>query len=180
MSHGYFGLSNQAEHGGLCTMSRGHDHSSRDTTIVVLVDGRIAEVGTHEELIQRQRDYWSLWTCGRDQAPRKRAAHNRRLQSTAHTPPLRSGNTLSPLRGSGPHGPQVTWTGDGPAATAGEDHSTRQRWDVYLQEPGAAPAFRNGNHDGLSPMGAALPACNWEKSDASPQPVTCGIHASRV
>jgi ATP-binding cassette subfamily B protein len=33
----------------------------RNTNIVVLVDGRITETGTHEELLQRQRDYWSLY-----------------------------------------------------------------------------------------------------------------------
>jgi ATP-binding cassette subfamily B protein len=38
-----------------------YDSIPRDTTIVVLVDGRIAEIGTHEELIERQRHYWSLW-----------------------------------------------------------------------------------------------------------------------
>jgi ATP-binding cassette, subfamily B, bacterial len=42
-----------------------YDSIPRDTTIVVLVDGRIAEIGTHEELIQRERHYWSLWTYGR-------------------------------------------------------------------------------------------------------------------
>jgi ATP-binding cassette subfamily B protein len=38
-----------------------YDSIPRGTTIVVLVDGRIAEIGTHEELLQRQRHYWSLW-----------------------------------------------------------------------------------------------------------------------
>jgi ABC-type multidrug transport system fused ATPase/permease subunit len=42
-----------------------YDSIPAGTTIVVLVDGRIAEVGTHEQLIQRQRHYWSLWTYGR-------------------------------------------------------------------------------------------------------------------
>ena len=37
-----------------------YDSIPRDTTIVVLVDGRIVEIGTHEELLQRQRHYWSL------------------------------------------------------------------------------------------------------------------------
>jgi ATP-binding cassette, subfamily B, bacterial len=43
-----------------------YDSIPRDTTIVVLVDGRIGEIGTHEELVQRQRHYWSLWQYGRD------------------------------------------------------------------------------------------------------------------
>jgi ATP-binding cassette, subfamily B, bacterial len=38
-----------------------YDSIPQDTTIVVLVDGRIAEVGTHEELIERQQHYFSLW-----------------------------------------------------------------------------------------------------------------------
>ena len=42
-----------------------YDSIPPDTTIVVLVDGRIGEIGTHEQLIQRQRHYWSLWTYGR-------------------------------------------------------------------------------------------------------------------
>jgi ABC-type bacteriocin/lantibiotic exporter with double-glycine peptidase domain len=45
-----------------------YDSIPPDTTIVVLVDGRIAEIGTHEELIQRERHYWSLWTYARGPA----------------------------------------------------------------------------------------------------------------
>jgi ATP-binding cassette, subfamily B, bacterial len=43
-----------------------YDSIPADTTIVVLVDGRIGEIGTHEELIRRERHYWSLWTSGRN------------------------------------------------------------------------------------------------------------------
>src|SRR3954468_13397183 len=57
-----------------------YDSIPKGTTIVVLVDGRIAEIGTHEELVQRQHHYWSLWTSGRDPATRNRAVHNGRRQ----------------------------------------------------------------------------------------------------
>jgi ATP-binding cassette, subfamily B, bacterial len=42
-----------------------YDSIPQDTLIVVLVDGRITEAGTHEQLLQRQRDYWSLYRSGR-------------------------------------------------------------------------------------------------------------------
>jgi ATP-binding cassette subfamily B protein len=53
-----------------------YDSIPRDTTILVLVDGRIAEIGTHEELLRRQRHYWSLWTYAREQVPGDRAVQN--------------------------------------------------------------------------------------------------------
>ena len=53
-----------------------YDSIPRDTTIVVLVDGRIGESGTHEELIQRQHHYWSLWTHGREHAIEQPALRN--------------------------------------------------------------------------------------------------------
>jgi ATP-binding cassette subfamily B protein len=43
-----------------------YDSIPSDTTIVVLVDGCISEIGTHEELVRQQRDYWSLWTYARN------------------------------------------------------------------------------------------------------------------
>src|SRR5919107_1278104 len=42
-----------------------YDSIPPNTPIVVLVDGRITEAGTHEQLLQQQRDYWSLYTSGR-------------------------------------------------------------------------------------------------------------------
>jgi ABC-type multidrug transport system fused ATPase/permease subunit len=41
-----------------------YDSIPENTKIVVLVDGVITESGTHEELLQRQRDYWSLYMSG--------------------------------------------------------------------------------------------------------------------
>ena len=38
-----------------------YDSIPTGTSIVVLVDGQIAEAGTQEELLQRQRHYWSLY-----------------------------------------------------------------------------------------------------------------------
>jgi ABC-type multidrug transport system fused ATPase/permease subunit len=41
-----------------------YDSIPQGTRIVVLVDGRIAETGTHDELLQRERHYWSLYMAG--------------------------------------------------------------------------------------------------------------------
>jgi ATP-binding cassette subfamily B protein len=42
-----------------------YDSIPAGTKIIVLVDGRIAEVGTHGELLRRQRHYWELYmSCG--------------------------------------------------------------------------------------------------------------------
>jgi len=38
-----------------------YDSIPKNTKIVVLVDGVITESGTHEELLQKQQDYWSLY-----------------------------------------------------------------------------------------------------------------------
>lgn len=40
-----------------------YDSIPKDTRISVLVDGVITESGTHEALLQRQSDYWSLYTA---------------------------------------------------------------------------------------------------------------------
>jgi ATP-binding cassette, subfamily B, bacterial len=57
-----------------------YDSIPRDTKIVVLVDGRIAETGTHEELLERQREYWSLYVAG---GPTARTSRGR--EARAHT-----------------------------------------------------------------------------------------------
>ena len=46
-----------------------YDSIPRNTKIVVLVDGVIGESGTHEELSQKQRDYWSLYMTESSQIP---------------------------------------------------------------------------------------------------------------
>jgi ATP-binding cassette subfamily B protein len=104
-----------------------YDSIPSGTTIVVLVDGRIAEIGTHDELVQRQRHYWSLWTSGRDQVTRTRAVHNGRLRATAYTPLLDSQSTPAPPP---PRSELAAWTEGDPAATAGNDRSGTQRWDA--------------------------------------------------
>jgi ABC-type multidrug transport system ATPase subunit len=122
-----------------------YDSIPKGTTIVVLVDGRIAEIGTHDELVQTQRHYWSLWTSGRDQVTRTRAVHNGRLRATAYSPlldaqsnlappPPRSAIAPSPPPDPVPASPRSTWTGGAPAATAREDHASTQRWDAYRGE----------------------------------------------
>jgi ATP-binding cassette, subfamily B, bacterial len=57
-----FELFSQHMHGKIIIFTtHRYDSIPRNTKIVVLVDGRITETGTHEELFQRQRDYWSLY-----------------------------------------------------------------------------------------------------------------------
>jgi ABC-type multidrug transport system fused ATPase/permease subunit len=129
-----------------------YDSIPPGTTIVVLVDGRIAEIGTHEELLQRQRHYWSLWTAGRDQVTRTRAVHNGRMRAAAYSPLVNSGSNPSPAprktenapAALQPAGPQPTWTGGGPAATSGEES---QRWDGQLREEPPPSAARVGADD---------------------------------
>jgi ABC-type multidrug transport system fused ATPase/permease subunit len=53
-----------------------YDSIPRNTKIVVLVDGRITETGTHDELLQRERDYWSLYMSASPTRRGVRAAAN--------------------------------------------------------------------------------------------------------
>jgi ATP-binding cassette, subfamily B, bacterial len=56
-----FELFSQLTHKIIIFTTHRYDSIPRNTKIVVLVDGRITETGTHEELLQRERDYWSLY-----------------------------------------------------------------------------------------------------------------------
>src|SRR4051812_870752 len=126
-----------------------YDSIPMGTTIVVLVDGRIAEIGTHEELLQRQRHYWSLWTAGRELLTRTRAVHNGRLRAAAYTPLLNCDSDPSPAprepenfpAAPQPAGLQPTWTGGGPPAASPE---AKQRWDGQLREERPPSAGRVG------------------------------------
>lgn len=129
-----------------------YDSIPRDTQIVVLVDGRITETGTHEELLQRQRHYWSLYMTGgptaRDSLGRGtvRAAPEERIT----TPDSGGGDrVVTDFR---------TYVGDEVprkrAVHRGRLRSTAHTpLDVYVGEPGAAAAVRIRNQDGLSPNG---------------------------
>src|SRR3954462_8719160 len=67
-----------------------YDSIPPETPIVVLVDGRITEAGTHEELLRRQRDYWSLYMSGSSIAPglldRRGQPDSARPETTNHGP----------------------------------------------------------------------------------------------
>jgi ABC-type thiamine transport system ATPase subunit len=116
-----------------------YDSIPRDTKIVVLVDGRIAETGTHEELLQRQREYWSLYVSGAPapgNAPRRETgrATPQETSSTSATRPRR----FHPTRPAGQQMPSLR------ARRVG-------RRLLYTGKPDAAPASHNGTGDGLSP-----------------------------
>jgi ABC-type multidrug transport system fused ATPase/permease subunit len=63
-----FELFAQLTHKVIIFTTHRYDSIPRETQIVVLVDGRITEAGTHEQLVQRQRDYWSLYLAGSSMA----------------------------------------------------------------------------------------------------------------
>jgi hypothetical protein len=98
-----------------------YDSIPPETPIVVLVDGRISEAGTHEELLQRQQDYWSLYTSGSSIA---RGVPSRRGQLDGGRPldGARPGATrLGPTSEGAKHGP--TWEGALPPRAAAPPRS---------------------------------------------------------
>jgi ATP-binding cassette, subfamily B, bacterial len=63
-----------------------YDSIPADTPIVVLVDGRIAEAGTHEELLQRGQDYSALYAAAA--RPAVVSAPTRRTDDRIETQPV--------------------------------------------------------------------------------------------
>jgi len=78
-----FELFTQLTHKIIIFTTHRYDSIPRNTQIVVLVDGGITEAGTHEQLLQRQRDYWSLYLAGSSMA--RRVLGSSDYQNGAHT-----------------------------------------------------------------------------------------------
>ena len=60
-----FELFAKMQHRVIIFTTHRYDSIPSETPIVVLVDGRITEAGTHEQLLRQKRDYWSLYMSGR-------------------------------------------------------------------------------------------------------------------
>src|SRR3954465_3302700 len=77
-----------------------YDSIPPETPIVVLVDGRISEAGTHEALLLRQRDYWALYMSGSSIAPgllgRRGQPDGARPGTTNHGPAREDRNADGP------------------------------------------------------------------------------------
>jgi ATP-binding cassette, subfamily B, bacterial len=127
-----------------------YDSIPEGTEIVVLVDGRIAEVGTHEELLQRQRHYWTLYIAG---GP---AAGTSVRRAAAPTPPDQTATNLE--------GGLLTWPSTSQPAPAPHQERTAgpTRWSgdrrLDLGEHGIAVASNNGNWHGLALNGGGTKA----------------------
>jgi ABC-type bacteriocin/lantibiotic exporter with double-glycine peptidase domain len=55
-------FSRQAENKIIIFTTHRYDSIPTNTRIMVLVDGHVTETGTHRELLDHRRDYWSLYT----------------------------------------------------------------------------------------------------------------------
>jgi ATP-binding cassette subfamily B protein len=60
-----FELFAKMQHRVIIFTTHRYDSIPPETPIVVLVDGRISEAGTHDQLLRQERDYWSLYMSGR-------------------------------------------------------------------------------------------------------------------
>ncbi|MGY1632602.1 ATP-binding cassette domain-containing protein [Geodermatophilus sp. SYSU D01186] len=85
-----FELFAELQHRIIIFTTHRYDSIPPETPIVVLVDGRISEAGTHEELLRRQRDYWSLYTSGSSNA---RGSTGRRSQPDGARPGTNHGQS---------------------------------------------------------------------------------------
>ena len=90
-----------------------YDSIPPQTPIVVLVDGRISEAGTHEELLRRERDYWSLYMSGSPTArPAGQTRPGRGARSGGH-----DGELSADSRVTQPLGCEMRLNGAGRSAT---------------------------------------------------------------
>src|SRR3954469_1646359 len=95
-----FELFAEMQHKIIIFTTHRYDSIPPETQIVVLVDGRISEAGTHEELLQRERDYWSLYMSESSIARGVRGRHRRPAGARAET--------TNHLNGAGR---RMTWRG---------------------------------------------------------------------
>jgi hypothetical protein len=117
-----------------------YDSIPAGTRIVVLVDGRVAEVGTHEELLQRQRHYWSLYMACGPAGGNSLGSGQGSAARTAGVPKRDNGNS-TPLAKLLPTRPAEREFSVFRARALG----TRL---VYLREPETAAARCSGNENG--------------------------------
>jgi ABC-type multidrug transport system fused ATPase/permease subunit len=122
-----------------------YDSIPSGTTVVVLVDGRIAESGTHEELLERQRHYWSLYTAAGPTPGKARGADAVRTaldeRITAPASSLRTRRWSLPP--SPPAEQEIGWP---------RVRRVTARL-IHRDEPAVAATSHNGSRDGDSPNG---------------------------
>jgi ABC-type multidrug transport system fused ATPase/permease subunit len=91
---GVFELFSQLTHKIIIFTTHRYDSIPRNTRIMVLVDGRITETGTHEELLRRERDYWSLYMSA-SPGRRQHASGGARQPSTVGAAAAQQNGSLS-------------------------------------------------------------------------------------
>jgi len=70
-----FELFAELQHKIIIFTTHRYDSIPPETPIVVLVDSHISEAGTHEELLERRQDYWSLYMSENPITQGKRGRH---------------------------------------------------------------------------------------------------------